>query len=541
MAIPTIRAVGAIASGTGTISPGLPTGTVAGDLLLMFVETAGGETPTCSGWTLATSQATGSGTAGTKASILYKIAAGSDATTTNDPGDHIAARIIGITTGTFNAGDPINDFAGGVDSSGTTSVTVGGYTTDRDDVLVFVFVTGDVDPAANGTAEFSSWANSNLSSLTERIDNVRTSGNGGALGVASGGKATAGAIGDTTVTAATSSLRGKICLGINPLVTQTLSVETPLVTPSNLTATPDSSTAVTLAWADISYQATFADVTFSVDTGGGSTTTLNADAFSVAATFSNVSFPITRKAALNATSYAATFSDVTFSKTVNYFGDAVSYAATFSNVNFPITRKASLQAASFTATFADVSFPVTRKASLQAVSYAATFADVTFNVTGGGATTTLNAEAFAVAATFANAAFPVTRKAATDAFSIAATFANVGFYIQRHIDLEALSVAATFADAGFSLTRDAALDAFSVASNFADVGFRFTRKLAAESFAVTATFADVSLIPSNAFVPVLPLSFVLNNTGINRIDIAAHNKMINIADHNRTIDINDGD
>ncbi len=55
-------------------------------------------------------------------------------------------------------------------------------------------------PNSNGTANFSAWANANLSSITERTDNTGTVGVGGGLGIATGGKATAGAYGNTTVT-----------------------------------------------------------------------------------------------------------------------------------------------------------------------------------------------------------------------------------------------------------------------------------------------------------------------------------------------------
>lgn len=217
MAVPSIRAVGAVISGTAAVTPAYPTGTAAGDLALMFCETTGGQTPTCSGWTELTSQATGSGTAGTKATVLYRIVSdpATDNRTTNDPGDHIAARIIGITTGTFDSGDPFNTFGGSVDSSGTTSVTVTGVTTDRDECLVFAFVTGDL-PDSNTTTQFASWANGSLTSVTERIDNSRSAGNGGAIGVASGSQATAGATGDFTVTATTSAVRGKICFAVQP-------------------------------------------------------------------------------------------------------------------------------------------------------------------------------------------------------------------------------------------------------------------------------------------------------------------------------------
>jgi len=50
-------------------------------------------------------------------------------------------------------------------------------------------------PASTGTANFSAWANVNLTALTEQVDNTTNVGNGGGIGVATGVKAPAGAYG----------------------------------------------------------------------------------------------------------------------------------------------------------------------------------------------------------------------------------------------------------------------------------------------------------------------------------------------------------
>jgi hypothetical protein len=60
----------------------------------------------------------------------------------------------------------------------------------------------------NSTAEFSSWANASLANVTERIDNVVNTGGGGGIGAATGEKATAGAVSNTTVTYANASRKG---------------------------------------------------------------------------------------------------------------------------------------------------------------------------------------------------------------------------------------------------------------------------------------------------------------------------------------------
>jgi hypothetical protein len=164
----------------------------------MAVETQYDQTPTVSGWTeLLNSQ--NSGTDSTRLTLFWKIAVGSDARTTNDPGDHIIGRIIAITTGTFDADDP---FAAATTYNGTTKQTPG-LTIDEPDCLIFGAITHGVDFASASTAVFSSWTNASLTSITERMDNGRIDGNGGALGAFTGARAAVGTINATTVTTST--------------------------------------------------------------------------------------------------------------------------------------------------------------------------------------------------------------------------------------------------------------------------------------------------------------------------------------------------
>lgn len=217
MPAPEIRGVGAVSSGIGTITPAYPTGTLANDLALMFIETTGGETPTCTGWTQASfsPQATGTTTNGTKLTILYRTVSNpaSDNRTTNDPGNHIIACIITIREGTWDTTTTFDGNVGTTDATGTTSVTVSGFNTSYANTLVFICVSGDL-PDANSTAEFSSWSNGTLWQLTERVDVASNAGNGGALGIATGVMLKTGAVPSTTVTAATSAVRGKIAFGV---------------------------------------------------------------------------------------------------------------------------------------------------------------------------------------------------------------------------------------------------------------------------------------------------------------------------------------
>lgn len=213
---PTVRAVGAVANNVGAISPGLPAGTVAGDLLVMFLETAN-EAITVAGWTqLPTSSPQGTGTLGTRLSVFYRVATGTDPTTTSDSGDHQIGRIVGISG--FNPTAPIDSSAGGVRSAAGTTATVPGPTTTQASCLILAASSHDLDQSG-GAFTTASWANANLTAITERINNSCTDGNGGGLAVASGVKATAGAVGNTTVTVL-SSIGGMIALAIAPATQQ---------------------------------------------------------------------------------------------------------------------------------------------------------------------------------------------------------------------------------------------------------------------------------------------------------------------------------
>jgi len=103
---PQVRAVGTVDGGSSTIAPGLPSGTAVGDLLIMFVETTGGETPTASGLDRAPVVRVGRqwhGHERNETEHLLPRGHGSPIrTTTNDPGNHIMGRIVGITAGSWN-------------------------------------------------------------------------------------------------------------------------------------------------------------------------------------------------------------------------------------------------------------------------------------------------------------------------------------------------------------------------------------------------------------------------------------------------------
>ncbi len=116
-------------------------------------------------------------------------------------------------------GDPTDGTAGGVDATSSTSASIPGCTTTMaNDLVVTACAVGL--PNSNGTADFSGWTNSNLSSLTERTDNTRSGGVGGGIGSATGVKAAAGATGNTTVTLATAAKKAMMSIALRPANSQ---------------------------------------------------------------------------------------------------------------------------------------------------------------------------------------------------------------------------------------------------------------------------------------------------------------------------------
>jgi glycoprotein endo-alpha-1,2-mannosidase len=220
---PTFVAAGSVKNGTGSVNTSLPSGIQTGDILLLFVETAN-QTSSISNqnggtWTQITNSPQGTGTAGstsaTRLTAFWSRYNGSQgAPTVADSGNHQLTRIIAIR-GAAVSGNPWDVTAGGVESTSDTSGSIPGATTTVGNCLVVTAIATSV-PDASGTSNFSSWANSNLASLTERTDNTVNSGNGGGLAIATGVKAAAGAYGNTTVTCGSSATKGMMSIAVKP-------------------------------------------------------------------------------------------------------------------------------------------------------------------------------------------------------------------------------------------------------------------------------------------------------------------------------------
>lgn len=219
MAIPSVVGVGTAAGGTGDVVPGLPSGWQANDIHLMIVSQSavndfGAFTP--SGWTLVAQTEVGANAATDACASLYwrRAQAGDTDPTVPDTGNHTHARIIGIR-GCPTSGDPWSlTPAASTDATANTSVSISGQTTGHNDCLILYFVSTGVDQ--DSTTEVSSWADSNLSSVTEWMDNWNSAGNGSGFSCMTGGLATAGATGTATATLVNSANKVHFVVSLKP-------------------------------------------------------------------------------------------------------------------------------------------------------------------------------------------------------------------------------------------------------------------------------------------------------------------------------------
>jgi hypothetical protein len=222
VALPAYKGSGTFTSGTGTIVPPMPTAgaaPAANDILLLVCESENQAITLSSaqGFVEVTNSPQGTGTAGTagstRLSVFWKRAVGSDvAPTVADSGDHTTGQIH-CFSGVKTSGNPWNITAGGVDTTSDTSGSIPGATTTVNDCLVVLLCSSSADTLS--TAQFGSWANADLGTVTERTDNtVAAAGLGGGHGMATGTLAVAGAYTSSSVTLATASLKGMMSVAL---------------------------------------------------------------------------------------------------------------------------------------------------------------------------------------------------------------------------------------------------------------------------------------------------------------------------------------
>lgn len=216
---------GSFASGAAAITPGVPTGLVANDILLCFVQSSNEviSAPTNSGagtWAEVTNSPNGVGTAATAGSVRLGVfwmrytGASLGTVTVADTGNHTIAWIEDYR-GCVTSGNPWNVTSGQTQTGTTTTATFPSLTTTVGNCLIVFVVANAVDTA---TVQFNSIVSQgNLTSAINTADSIpvvpvstivegnTTSGTGGGLGVGCGKLDAAGSAGTVQFTMVSSS------------------------------------------------------------------------------------------------------------------------------------------------------------------------------------------------------------------------------------------------------------------------------------------------------------------------------------------------
>jgi hypothetical protein len=221
-AVPIYIGAGNVGASTNAVTPSLPNGAIANDILLLVIETANQAitipTPNGGIWTEIFSSPQGTGATGgataTRLTVFWSRYNGTQSNpTTSDSGDHQRARIFAFR-GVIASGNPWDVAYGGVQAAASTTVSMpGGATTTADSLIVLLVANGtDTNQAQCGNV----WNNSSLANLIEQSGDNTNQGNGGGTCLATGEKAIAGAFNPTTTTINTSSTQGFISIALKP-------------------------------------------------------------------------------------------------------------------------------------------------------------------------------------------------------------------------------------------------------------------------------------------------------------------------------------
>jgi hypothetical protein len=188
-AVPQWIANGTYQSGTGNVTPGLPAGLQAGDMMLLMVECQEAAViPTPSGWNTFTGNSYGNNPTGTVNDIqlraFYRFwQPGDTAPTITDPGDHVSA-IIALFRG-VNTSAPFGpDTAPGdrVGSQGTsTQMAYSQLTTGPSDTNMLCVFMGAWAADAAGPIISSLASTSPYTNVQTRFDGGHTNGDGGGM------------------------------------------------------------------------------------------------------------------------------------------------------------------------------------------------------------------------------------------------------------------------------------------------------------------------------------------------------------------------
>lgn len=476
MAYPRYIGKSAFASGAGDLSVAALTGTQAGDIILLFVESANQTISTPSGYSvLATQVGTGTAAAagGVRIATFYRILADAadTSTTVSDSGNHTTAikmlfRDTPVIQGNF--------FVAATSTQGTasTSMTFPAVTTATDESLVILSVALDTD--ADSTATVGTVTNANLSNITEIHDQTVSTNAGGGLAVITGEKATAGSTGTSTATGSTSVTRAYTTIALSRVANQTSTSTFNDVSGSLYTATSD---ALLITAGSSGTINAVASGTYTPDATSNGQFDRNFRWYYRqygTDTWTKTTAVAQTVSALVVLGAVDTVGEFSIDETITGLTNGVTYEfVLFSN------RGASGAPDSV------ISFSGTAEVSLPPAGYTITADGGTFSYTGGAANTLFNKKVAADAASFSysgnTADLKTTRILTADSGSYAYTGTVADLEFGRKLTADAVSFALTGQNAGLLYKRLFQGDAASFAYNGQDVSFKVTRALAADT------------------------------------------------------------
>jgi hypothetical protein len=218
-AVPVYVGAGTPAGGTGTVTPTLPTGLQANDVLLLFVETANQASSISDSaegtWAQVANSPQGTGIAGsalaTRLTVFWSRYDGvQTAPTVADSGDHQVAVILAFR-GVITSGNPWDVTSGNVDVIPDTNLYATGATTTVGNTLVVV-----ASAVMTNTVTFSNWSNEELANITTRSIVSTTAGNTGGIAIITGEKTSAGEYEATAAKLSANSVKGMMTIALKP-------------------------------------------------------------------------------------------------------------------------------------------------------------------------------------------------------------------------------------------------------------------------------------------------------------------------------------
>jgi hypothetical protein len=201
------------------LAPAIAGPVLADDIILVLVEqvslTSPEVSPSATGYAHVLGSPVGPDSSQTVLSVLWKRAVGGETSVAvSGPSNHGVARAITLrgvkaTGNPWNVNPAVTTIANGTTATATwTSVT-----TAVADCLICLCL---ADGRDSTSASMGAVTNGNLTSITEQMDDFASTGTGGGIGLATGFKASASAVGSSTATMATTDGMALMTLALEP-------------------------------------------------------------------------------------------------------------------------------------------------------------------------------------------------------------------------------------------------------------------------------------------------------------------------------------